>query len=180
MVNVTIGTPTPADVTDTASRASVIKAWVSLIARLILGGALLYAGALKIGDLQQSVIAVQAYQLPLPSGLVTLLGYSLPIIEILLGVIIVAGLLTRWSGLAGGLFMVVFIAGIISVWVRGLAIDCGCFTPGGMLTDNQKTAYLQTILRDIGLLACAVWVVLFPASRWALDDWLRTSPDKET
>ena len=40
--------------------------------------------------------------------------------------------------LAAGL-MAVFIAGVISVWVRGLSIDCGCFGGGGAVPEGRRT-----------------------------------------
>ena len=153
-------------------------AWVSLVARVILGGALLVAGIKKLLDLRQSVIAVQAYQLPIPYWLETVVGYGLPVVEVLLGGVIIAGLVTRWTAALGGLAMLAYIAVIISVWARGLSIDCGCFTPGGViLNEAQKTTYLQDILRDTGFLVCAVWLVIRPASRLSVDSWL--SPDEE-
>jgi len=152
-------------------RDVVIK-WISLVARLILGGSLLIAGLLKIPDLAKSVTAVKAYELPLPAALITVIGYLLPIFEIVLGAVIIAGLFTRWTAALGGLVMIVFIAGIASAWIRGLSIDCGCYTGGGLLLPGQKTKYLQDILRDVGFLICAVWVVVWPKSRFAVDDWI--------
>ncbi|MCL1907507.1 MAG: DoxX family protein [Propionibacteriaceae bacterium] len=148
------------------------RMWISLVARLILGGALLIAGLLSITDLSQSLRAVQAYQLPFPDALVTVIGYGLPVLEILVGVVIIAGLFTRWTALLGGLMMVIYIAGITSAWVRGLSIDCGCFTPGGFLEPGESTKYLQDILRDLGFALCAIWLIIFPQSRFSLDSWI--------
>ncbi len=145
------------------------KDWVGLLARLLLGGALLVAGGIKLPNLEASVLAVRAYELPLPYELVKLIGYGLPILEVLLGLVIVLGLFTRWSSLLGTLMMVVFIIGIASLWVRGLSIDCGCFGGGGE-TDDPK--YLSEILRDVAFALAGLWLVLRPQSRLALDNWL--------
>ncbi|MCL2735806.1 MAG: DoxX family protein [Propionibacteriaceae bacterium] len=163
----------------TPTRFQKVASVISVIARLILGGALLVAGCLKITDLHQSVLAVHAYDFPISASMESLLGYSLPVVEILLGLIIVAGLVTRWSGLIGGLCMIAYIGVIISAWARGLTIDCGCFTPGGILDASQKTKYLEDILRDTGLLVCAAWLVVFPASRFSVDAWLQSSHPEE-
>jgi len=48
--------------------------WITLLARLILGGVLLVAGALKVGNLQKSAMAVRAYEL-LPTAIANFLGY---------------------------------------------------------------------------------------------------------
>ena len=62
--------------------------WLTLIARLILGGVLLAAGALKIGNLQKSAMAVRAYEL-LPVSLANFLGYTLPWVEIGVGLLLI-------------------------------------------------------------------------------------------
>jgi uncharacterized membrane protein YphA (DoxX/SURF4 family) len=50
------------------AKFKVAQPWLTLFARLILGGVLLAAGALKIGSLQKSAMAVRAYELlPVPS-----------------------------------------------------------------------------------------------------------------
>lgn len=155
------------------------RPWITLAARLGLGGVLLYAGLIKIVDLRQSVVAVRAYEFPISDSLVSLIGHGLPIVEILLGLVIIAGLFTRLSAELGGAMMVVYIAAISSAWARGLAIDCGCLTPGGLLlTDDQKTEYLQDILRDVALIACAVWLIIFPRCRFSLDSWMHTPPSE--
>jgi len=153
--------------------------WISLVARVILGGVVLYAGLIKIVDLPQSVVAVKAYEFPIPDGLESLIGYVLPMVEVLLGLAILTGLLTRWTALLGGVMMVVYIAAIASAWARGLSIDCGCLTPGGFLDATQKTQYGLDIARDTGLIVCAVWLIIFPASRFSVDAWIHPSHPKE-
>ncbi|RYI99711.1 MAG: DoxX family membrane protein, partial [Actinomycetales bacterium] len=75
--------------------------WTGLLARLIVGGVWLYAGALKVGDPESSVTAVRAYQL-LPTGLADSVGRVLPMLEIVIGACLVLGLLTRIFGGVSG------------------------------------------------------------------------------
>jgi len=154
--------------------------WVSLVARIVLGGAILWAGLLKIGDLSQSVTAVRGYELPLADWLINVLGYLMPIAEVVLSLVILAGLFTRWSSLLGGVMMLVYIALISSAWARGLSIDCGCFTPGGMLAPGQATKYLEDILRDVGLAICAAWLVWHPVSPVTVDQWIASGAIQDT
>lgn len=142
-------------------------AWVSTVARLGLGGVLLTSGGLKAVDPVGSVQAVQAYEL-LPAGLAHVVGYGLPFLEIGLGLLLVLGYATRLAAAVAGALMIVFIAGVASAWARGLSIDCGCFGGGGQIAPD-RTAYLAEILRDLGFLAAAAWLVVFPHSRFALD-----------
>jgi len=165
-------TPRPPDAGVSGVSRELVFTWISLVARVVLGGAILWAGLLKIGDLSQSVVAVKAYQLPLPLWMITTIGYLMPIVEIILGLVIIAGLFTRWTAMLGGIMMIVYIALISSAWARGLSIDCGCFTQGGMLLPGQTTKYLWDILRDTGLLLCAAWVFIFPKSPISVDKWI--------
>ena len=73
---------------------------IGLLARLILGVALFWAGALKVTRPDQSALAVRAYKL-LNYDFAGYVGYGLPIIEILVGVLLAVGLLTRPSAAVG-------------------------------------------------------------------------------
>lgn len=154
------GRPAPRG-TGTAGR------WVGLLARIVLGGALVWAAAAKLGRPVTSARAVQAYEI-LPFELAAYVGYALPVVELVLGLLLLAGLFTRVTALASTVLMVVFIAGIISAWARGLSIDCGCFGGGGAISP-QETAYPLEIARDLVFAACGAWLVARPATPWSVD-----------
>ena len=136
--------------------------------RLVLGGVILVAGALKVTNLGQSALAVRAYQL-LPYDLAGYVGYALPIIEIVIRLLLVLGLFTRISALLGALLMLAFVIGIASAWARGLSIDCGCFGGGGTI-GAEETAYPLELSRDVALLLAGAWLVRRPHTAYALDD----------
>lgn len=140
---------------------------LGLLLRLVLGGVVLVAGALKIGHLETSARAVRAYQL-LPFDVAGAVGYGLPVLELAVGALLLLGLFTRVSAVVAGALMVVFIIGIASAWARGLSIDCGCFGNGGTIASSQ-TQYPQEIARDLGLLACAGWLAVRPRTALGLD-----------
>lgn len=141
---------------------------VGLLARLVLGVALLVAGVLKAGNPVASARAVQAYDV-LPFELARWVGYGLPWIEIVVGALLVLGLFTRVAAVVGGLLMLAFVIGIGQAWARGLAIDCGCFGGGGAITDGSDPGYLKKILQDLGLFLCGAWLAVRPASLISLD-----------
>ncbi|MGN6598539.1 MAG: DoxX family protein [Actinomycetes bacterium] len=145
--------------------------WVTLVARLVLGGTFLAAGLLKVGNPAASARAVTAYQI-LPYDLGRVIGYALPWLEIAMAVLLIVGLLTRLSAGVLGVLLVAFLIGIASVWARGISIDCGCFGGGGKVGAGD-TAYPQEMLRDTGLLLLAALLVWRPASVFALDGDLR-------
>jgi uncharacterized membrane protein YphA (DoxX/SURF4 family) len=152
-------------------RGAMALPWVTTVARLILGVVLIVAGVPKFRDPIQSVTAVKAYQL-LPDPVATTVGHVLPIAEIILGILLVVGLLTRVSAVLGGLLMLAFVFGIAWAWANGLKIDCGCFGGGGQLAAGEEPTYLLDIVRDFGLVVCAAWTALFPPGRLAMDTLL--------
>jgi uncharacterized membrane protein YphA (DoxX/SURF4 family) len=155
-----------------------VKEWVGLVLRLVVGCVWIVAGALKLPDPAQSVAAVRAYQL-LPGDLVTPVGQLLPVIEIVIGVMLVIGLLTRGAAVLSALLFLAFIVGIASVWARGINIDCGCFGGGGADPD-AASSYPWEIWRDVLLLAASGFVAWLPATRLSLDNLLfRRTPLSE-
>jgi uncharacterized membrane protein YphA (DoxX/SURF4 family) len=148
---------------------------VSTLARLVLAGVFLVAGALKVVDARTAVQAVRAYQL-LPASVETLVGWALPAVEIALALLLAAGLFTRVAAVCAAGLLVVFIAGVASAAARGLSIDCGCFGGGGTVAPGQ-TRYTSEIVRDLGLLVLAAWLIWRPRSRFSID---RGEPEEET
>ncbi|MDO9395296.1 MAG: MauE/DoxX family redox-associated membrane protein, partial [Herbiconiux sp.] len=137
-----------------------------------------WAGLLKIADPAASVTAVRGYQL-LPATAAEVVGRVLPTVEVALGAMLVLGLLHRVSGLLSALLQLAFIAGIASVWARGIAIDCGCFGDGGPNPD-AFSQYPWEIARDVGLLLLSLFLVRWPRTRLSLDTLLfRPSPRSE-
>lgn len=144
---------------------------VATLARVALSGILGYAGMVKLVEDQGTRRrAILAYRLPGVSvEAADVLGLLLPAFEVLLAVCLLVGLFVRLSGLATALLMAVFIVGIISVWVRGYSIDCGCFGGGGDIDPAGRHArYTQEVLRDLLFAALGVRLWLSPRSRWAL------------
>ncbi|MEZ0578533.1 MauE/DoxX family redox-associated membrane protein [Nocardioides sp. MH1] len=149
---------------------STASAWIGLLARLVTGGVWIFAGALKVTDPAASIAAVRAYEL-LPASLVEPVGYSLPAVELVVGLALVLGAFTRGAAVISALLLVAFIIGISSVWARGIEIDCGCFGTGGAKA-GASSSYPWEIARDVGLLAASVLLVLLQRSRLAADNLL--------
>src|SRR5690625_5073186 len=86
-------------------------AWLGLVVRLTLGVVAGWAGIAKMLDLPTSVRAVRAFQL-LPEAIVPAVGYALPMVEIILAILLITGLITRYAAIVNGLIMLGFIFGI--------------------------------------------------------------------
>ena len=149
------------------NRFVILQPWIGLVARLTLGGVLFAAGYLKVGTPDESQMAVRAYEM-LPISLANLLGLILPFVEVVIGALLILGALTRVMAALGGFTMFIFIIAIAQAWARGLNIDCGCFGGGGAVEPGQ-TKYLQEILRDIGLVFLAVYLIRYPSTKFSLD-----------
>jgi uncharacterized membrane protein YphA (DoxX/SURF4 family) len=155
-----------------------VKEWVGLAARVVVGCVWLYAGASKLLDPAQSVAAVRAYQL-LPGNLAQPVGQLLPVLEVVVGTMLLLGLLTRGAAVLSSVLFVGFVVGIASVWARGLTIDCGCFGGGGYDPD-AASKYPWEIARDSLLLLASVYLVWLPSTRLSLDSLLlRRTPEIE-
>jgi uncharacterized membrane protein YphA (DoxX/SURF4 family) len=145
--------------------------WISTAARLGLAAVWLVAGGLKVGDLAASGRAVSAYQI-FPYEVAKVIGAAQPFLEIALGLLLLAGLAVRLSaGISAGL-LVIFIAGIVSAWARGLQIDCGCFSTGGELSAGETPQYFWDVARDVGFLLLAGILLWRPRTRYAIDNVL--------
>jgi len=144
-----------------------VQPWLNLLGRLVLGVVLLLAGYLKAKAPAEAAMSVRAYEV-LPISVANVLGYSLPWLEIGVGVLLIIGLAVKKSALIGGALMFLFIVAIGQAWARGLSIDCGCFGNGGQVEPGQ-TKYLEEILRDAGLTAIGIYLFRYPHGKLALD-----------
>ncbi|MET3426890.1 putative membrane protein YphA (DoxX/SURF4 family) [Actinoplanes tereljensis] len=131
----------------------------------------LVAGGLKITDLDESARAVNAYRL-MDYDTAKVIGAIQPFLEIAVGLLLLIGLAVRLSAAIGALLLVVFIAGIISAWARGLQIDCGCFSKGGDLAAGRTAQYGWDIARDVGFLLLAGILLWKPRTRFSMDGLL--------
>jgi len=144
------------------------NAWIGLVFRLVLAGVLLYAGIIKLLEPNGAREAIVAYRI-FGGDLPTILGWAMPIGEVILGILLLIGAFVRWAGFLTACLMTAFILGIASVWIRGYNIDCGCFGGGGDISgDGRNWRYTSEILRDLLFTGMGVWLTAWPRTRWAL------------
>ena len=104
------------------------KAWrnAALLGRLIVGGLFIYAAAGKIGDPMKFAEEVRAYQLA-PVIVTNLIAILLPWLELIAGALLIVGFWRAEARLLILLMLIGFTFGKISVELRGLNINCGCW-----------------------------------------------------
>lgn len=156
----------PADPGTGRSWWETVQPWLTLACRVGLAAIMITAAVTKYPP-ALGVEAVEAYEL-FPPEIAELIGYTLPLFELALALLLLMGLATRYTGLVSALLMVVFIAGILSAMARGLSIDCGCFGGGGQV-DPAETTYGLSIARDLGFMALGAFIAIWPRSPFALD-----------
>lgn len=148
--------------------ALLANSYAVLISRLVLGGVFLVSGVVKVLDTGAFAAAIRSYELALPEWFVTFSALTLPFVEVMLGLYLIAGLFTKPSAWVTNLLMVVFIIAIAQGAFRGLEINCGCF--GG---EAQDSNLWLAVLRDFGLLALGLHIAFAPLGRFSVDSLLR-------
>ena len=138
--------------------------WLSLIARLVVGGIYVYAAVDKIIHPDEFAKIVHNYHI-LPDPLVNVFALVLPWLELICGIALILG--TRVLGastiLAG--LTAVFIVAVGINMARGVNIACGCFS-----TSSQARRLGTTLLiEDAALLLLALHVLMRGPGRCALD-----------
>jgi len=113
-----------------------MSAWSSILARFVLGGIFIVAGALKVIDPKAFARAIVDYDLA-PEITVPAIAVVLPWWEVVAGVLVIIGL---WRlGALGSLTLMsegFLVMGVITL-LRGLSPECACF---GFLSDRVGPA----------------------------------------
>ena len=96
---------------------------------LALAAIFIYAGIDKIREPQQFADNIAGFAI-LPAMFTNLLALTLPVFEIVCGVLLLVPMTRRVASLAIALTCVVFFTALASAILRGLTLDCGCFGVG--------------------------------------------------
>jgi protein-disulfide isomerase/uncharacterized membrane protein YphA (DoxX/SURF4 family) len=148
------------------SVSPAVRSWAGLVVRLALAAIFAWAAWSKLSDPRTFVQAVRAYDAT-PEWLSKGIGYGLPVLELTLALLLLIGLITRYAATVVGLLLVVFIIGIAQAGARDIKLQCGCFGGGGTST---STTYTLDIVRDVGLLILALYLVLWPMTKFSVDE----------
>ena len=135
--------------------------YLHLIVRLLIGGLFVYSAVPHLFNTMGLASSIYNYKL-FPSSIIGLSAAFIPWISLLAGLALILGLKVKAASFIVSTLLVIFISlAIISV-IRGLDIDCGCFS--GL---ERRTNWL-TILEDLGMLTGALFVFFFDQSRVSL------------
>jgi uncharacterized membrane protein YphA (DoxX/SURF4 family) len=143
--------------------------YLILVLRLLLAAVFLISSFGKLVDIERySVDAVYNFDI-LPMALARFFGLVMPFIELLCGLGLLFGVLTRLSALGVSLMSAAFFIAKGIVLAQGRSIDCGCF---GAVVETLASV---TIFMDIPMVIMALLIMFAPSQsrHWAsLGKWL--------
>lgn len=136
------------------TKAVAIRSLAKLVA-WGLAALFIYAGVTKSMSPWRFADSVASFRLLPPIG-VNIVAGTLPVMEALMGLLLVAGFgPMRRAGAIGLIALnVAFIVALGTAIARGIVVDCGCFGSG----EPSMAKTWWALIRDVGLLTAAGWI----------------------
>jgi uncharacterized membrane protein YphA (DoxX/SURF4 family) len=129
---------------------------VIFLSRLLLGGLFIYASFDKALNPLAFAQNIHNYRVTPPS-LINFAAVILPWIELLAGLLIIAGFKVRGANLVLGGLLVFYIVLLSVTAARGININCGCFST----SDTVRSNLLVVIARDVVFLLLSLHLFFF-------------------
>ncbi len=115
------------------------------LTRVLLGSVFIVSGILKLVDLPRFTEALDGLHV-IPVSLIGAVAHGLPVLEVILGVLLLIGFITELSLIVAGIVLLIFLGLEITLVATGSTATCGCF--GSLSTEPVG---LKDILRDVVL-----------------------------
>jgi putative oxidoreductase len=147
----------------------IVSPYTALVGRILLGAIFIFASFYKILHPDAFVQTVMGYKL-LPLFMVNLFALILPWMELISGIFLLFGLLTRGSIFIINLLIIMFLFALASALVRGIDMGCGCFPPW-----IEQKITIRILLRDAIIFFVALQVFFCDRKVWSLDKLIRRS-----
>ena len=144
----------------------------SLLFRILLGLIFLFAGIAKISDPVRFIFTLREFNL-FSEAVIPFMALYLPWLEFILGLFLILGLLYRASAFLLACLNTMFAIAILTVVVRGMEIDCGCF---GMLADILKipdSADIKAVIRNVIFIGISVYIFIVKKTLFSLENYLK-------
>ena len=130
---------------------------VQVLSGFILGGLFIYASIDKIVHPHAFAKIIYNYQL-MPDVFIYFMAVTLPWVEIVAGLALVAGVYRRPAAVILSSLLVVFSIAISINLLRGLNFDCGCFST---VTTEAGSDPVGLLIRDILMLIPGLIIIFF-------------------
>jgi len=131
----------------------------------LLGALMLWAAVSKLANPTDFLGSIYAYELPLPRVLVQTVAVVLPWLELLCGLLLVAGLWLETALVLVTSLLALFVLATGQAWIRGLEIGCGCFSLKvfGLDSNPGLEHFLESVafafFRNLALLTLAAFLL---------------------
>lgn len=135
------------------------KFWLCEAFAWAFGLVFIWSGWTKAQEPTAFLASIRSFHI-LPDPFAAWLALALPWLEIFAGLAVLTGWLRRGGLILLNASLAVFAVALISAWLRGLDIECGCFGSG-----KGGTSIADALLRDAVLLGVGAWLWLAPRAR---------------
>ena len=130
--------------------------------RVLLGGLFIFSSVHKIAAPGEFARAVRDYEM-LAVGLSNLFALFVSWSEFVAGTMLLLGVMTKKAAGAIFILLAMFTVAITATIIRGIAVDCGCFSNEG----NHQTDY-TLVIRNLFLIASTTMIMLFDRNALSL------------
>lgn len=152
----------------TAMKHLLSNNYLSLLTRLFLGTLFVISSIDKVADPGAFADSINNYKL-FPPILTTSLATVLGWLELLCGVSLLFGILSRGSSFLVSLMLAVFTLAVFSALVRGLDISCGCFTQDPAA---DKIGWTK-IVQNLSLLGLGLFLFFSDTNKFTVEAYFR-------
>lgn len=157
--------------------------YLTLFARLAVGGTFIYSGIAKLGYYEGSIQLVRYYDdkiildpdIFFPNFLVTAYGYAMPPVELIIGVLLVTGILLRFSATVSLLTALSFIVAKSVIMAYEVDPPCGCGgapTPEEMFGEWSALMASQTIAISVIMFLLSLQILFHKGEVLVAGPWL--------
>jgi uncharacterized membrane protein YphA (DoxX/SURF4 family) len=119
---------------------------------VVLGAVFLWAGLLKLLDMEGFAQIISSYEL-VPETLLSVVAIGLPALEVFAGLGLVFDIRGSLGTILGLLALFIFV-----LWfgiLKDLDIDCGCFSPSELA---EHTTLREAMYRDLAMMIAVVYL----------------------
>lgn len=142
-----------------------LQQWITLIVRIAVGTVFLYSGIAKLMNVGAFIDTVRQFQL-VPEFSLPFFSLALPMVEVLLGILLIIGLWTQAAAFVVSLLLLGFTVVLTNALLTGTAKECGCF-------GADEALDWSAVGRDIILLALSFYLMQTKDLLYSLDHWRR-------
>lgn len=140
------------------------KKLIGLVCRIVLGFVFIYAGIGKIVEPNVFAKEIMNYRI-LPEIIAKIAAITIPWIELFIGILLLFGVKTKTSSILSAGLLTIFTFGVLSAMIRGLNINCGCF--------SQHIEYVgwKKVVENFALILISIYLAIFPISYFSFDNY---------